>query len=138
MAHTLVELIEENLEWLVDEITKDAIRQIPTYGRAPIKQTMGRMERLLRILAESVRQNNPEIMEQFLEGVAEQRHDGAYPIGERHAILDSTERHLHDLVAQSTNEQMERNAQNALVRAIIDSAHMVFSKAYLLLAQSKA
>ena len=138
MAHTLVELIEENLEWLVDEITKDAIRQITMYAKAPIRQTMGRMERLLGILAESVRRNNPDIMEQFLEGVAEQRHDGAYPIGELHAILDSTERHLHDLVAQSAVDQMERNAQNALMRAIIDSAHMVCSKAYLLLAQSKA
>ena len=138
MTANLVDLIEQNMDWLVDEITKDAIRQVPTYGRVPIKQTMGRMERLLGILADSVRRDNPDIMEQFLEGVAEQRHDGAYPIGELHAILDSTERHLHDLVAQSVVGQMERNAQNALVRAIIDSAHMVFSKAYLLLAQGKA
>ena len=138
MAHTLVELIEENLEWLVDEITKDAIRQIPMYAKAPIRQTMGRMERLLKILADSVRHNDPSIMEQFLEGVAEQRHDGAYPIGELHAVLDSTERHLHDLVTRSAVDEMERNAQNALVRAIVDSAHMVCSKAYLLLAQGKA
>jgi hypothetical protein len=33
---------------------------------------------------------------------------------------------------------VERNAGRLLVNAIIDSAHMVFSKAYLLLAQGKA
>jgi hypothetical protein len=138
MTTNLVDLIENNLEWLVDETTKDAIRQIPRYGKAPIRQTMARMERLLKILAESVRRNSPNLLEQFLEGVAEERHARAYPIGELHAILDITETHLRELVAQSAAGEVDRNAQNALVNAIIDSAHMVFSKAYLLLAQGKA
>ena len=138
MSVSLADLIESNLEFLVDEITKDAIRQIPSYGRAPIKQTLARIERLLRILAESVRRNNPNIMEQFLEGVAEERRERAYPIGALHAILDITEQHLQDVVAGSTVDEVERNSQRMLVSAIIDSAHMVFSKAYLLLAQSKA
>jgi hypothetical protein len=138
MSVSLADLIENNLEWLVDEVAKDAIRQIPSYGKAPIKLTMARMERLLKILAESVRRNNPNIMEQFLEGVAVERHERAYPIGELHAILDSVERHLSDLVKQSTSDKVERNAQLALVDAIMDSARMVFSKAYLLIAAGKA
>jgi len=138
MATNLVDLIEGNLDWLVDEITKDAIRQIPSYGRAPIRQTLVRIEHLLKILAESVRRNEPSVMEQFLEGVAQERRARAYPIGELHAVLDIAAKHLHALVARVVEGEVEQNAQSALVSAIVDSAHMVFSKTYLLLAEGKA
>jgi len=134
----LTELVENNLEALVDGITKDAIRRIPSYGKAPIKLTLARVERLLRILQDSVRYNDPNILLQFLERVAEERRQRAYPIGELHAILDITEEHLQNLVEQSTGDALELNAQRALVDAIMDSARMVFSKAYLLLAEGKA
>ncbi len=137
MAITLAELIEQNMETLVDGITKDAIRQIPSYGRAPIKVTLARVERLLRILAESVRRNSPNLMEQYVEGIAEERRSHKYPIGELHAILDVVEQHLRDLVVRSTSQEVERNALLALVDAALDSAHMVFSKSYLLLAAGK-
>jgi hypothetical protein len=138
MSVTLVALIEDNLESLVDGITKDAIRQIPSYGKAPIKQTFARIERLLRILAESIRRNNPDVLEQYLMGIAEERRERAYPIGELHAILDITAVHLHDLVMQSTVDEVEQNAGLALVQATMDSARMILSKAYLLLARGEA
>jgi hypothetical protein len=135
---TLTELIQANVESLVDGITKDAIRQIPSYGRAPIKVTMARMERLLRVLVESVRRNNPNVLEQYLMGIGEERREHAYPIGELHAILEITEQHLRGLVEQSFAHEVERNAQLALVNATSDSARMILSKTYLLLAQAGA
>ena len=60
MAGTLVELIEKNMELLVDGITKEAIQRIPSYGEAPIKQTLGRMERMLGVLVDSIRRNHPD------------------------------------------------------------------------------
>lgn len=136
MAVTLTELIGGNLELLVDGITKDAIRQIPSYGRAPIKVTMARIERLLRVLVESIRRNNPNVLEQYLMGIAEERREHAYPIGELHAILEIVEQHLRELVVQSTSQEMERNALLALVGATMDSARMILSKTYLLLAKA--
>ena len=133
---TLTDLIEENLESLVDGITKDAIRQIPSYGKAPIKLTMARMERLLKVLVESIRRNNPNVLEQYLMGIAEERREHAYPIGELHAILEIAERHLHDLVVQSAANEVERNAWLALADATMDSARMILSKTYLLLAKA--
>lgn len=137
MSTTLTELIEENMEALVDGITKDAIRQIPSYARAPIKATLARVKRLLEILAESIRRNNPNLMEQYVTGIAEERREHKYPIGELHAILDVVERHLRDLVVQSTDQEVERNGLLALVDATVDSARMVFSKSYVLLAAGK-
>jgi len=133
---TLTDLIEENLESLVDGITKDAIRQIPSYGKAPIKLTMARMERLLKVLVESIRRNNPNVLEQYLMGIAEERREHAYPIGELHAILEISERHLHDLVVQSAVNEVEQNAWLALADATMDSARMILSKTYLLLAKA--
>ncbi len=95
------------------------------------------MKRLLEILAESIRRNNPNLMEQYVTGIAEERREHKYPIGELHAILDIVERHLHDLVVQSTDQEVERNGLLALVDAAVDSARMVFSKSYVLLAAGK-
>jgi hypothetical protein len=136
VAVTLTELIERNLDSLVDGITKDAIRQIPSYGKAPIKLTMARIERLLRVLVESIRRNNPNVLEQYLMAIGEERREHAYPIGELHAILEITEQHLCDLVVQSIAPEVERNAQLALVGATMDSARMILSKTYLLLARA--
>ena len=137
MSATLTELIEENLDSLVDGITKCAIRQIPSYSKAPIKLTMARVEQLLTILAESIRRNNPNVLEQYLMGIAEERREHRYPIGELHAVFDITEQHLQDLVVQATPDEVERNAWLALVDATMASARMILSKAYLLLAGSR-
>ena len=136
MAGTLVELIEQNMEPLVDGITKDAIRRIPSYGEAPIKQTLARIERMLGVLVESIRRNHPDVLEQYLMGIAEERREQAYPIGELHAVFDITEKHLQDLVVHTTADEVERNAHLALVDATMASARMILSKAYLLLAQA--
>jgi len=138
MAGTLVEIIEGNLEMLVDGITKEAIQRIPSYEKAPIKQTLIRMERLIEVLVESMRRNDPSILEQYLMGIAEQRREQAYRVGELHAILDIMERHLRDLVVQTTPDEVERNAHLALADATIASARMILSKAYLLLAQANS
>jgi hypothetical protein len=138
VAVTLVELIEENLDPLVDGITKDAIRQIPSYSKAPIRLTMARVEHLLRVLADSMRRNNPNVLERYLMSIGEERHERAYPIGELHAILEIMEEHLRDLVVQSTAHEVEQNAQLALVDATMASARMILSKTYLLLAKAQS
>jgi hypothetical protein len=138
MAGTLVELIEKNMELLVDGITKEAIQRIPSYGEAPIKQTLGRMERMLGVLVDSIRRNHPDVLEQYLMGIAEERREQAYPVGELHAVFDVMEHHLQDLVVQATADEVERNAHLALVDATMASARMILSKAYLLLAKSES
>jgi hypothetical protein len=136
MAGTFVELAEQNLELLVDGITKEAIQRIPAYGKAPIRQTLARVERVLGVLVESIRRNTPNVLEHYLMGIAEERREQAYPIGELHAIFDIVEHHLSDLVVQTTPGEVERNARLALVDATMASARMILSKAYLLLAKA--
>ena len=100
------------------------------------KETLDRVERLLGVLVESIRRNNPNVLEQYLMDIGEERREGAYPIGELHAILEIMEQHLRDLVMLATAQEVERNAQLALVEATMASARMILSKTYLLLAKS--
>ena len=44
MKITLDGLIEENREALADGIVKDAVRQVPSYRDAPLRQTLARVD----------------------------------------------------------------------------------------------
>jgi hypothetical protein len=137
MTTLLDKLIVENQELLVDRIVKDAVRQIPTYSQAPLKLTMGRVERWLGTLATSIKQNDPQILDQYLTAVAVERREEGYPIGELHAIVEITERHLRDLVTGACADQVECNALLALLGAVMDAARMVMSVTYVLSAGRK-
>lgn len=137
MAIFLDELINEHQESLVDQITKDAIRQIPSYGKAPLQLTIERVERWLKALAASIERNNPEILEHYLAAVAEERKEEGYPIGELHAIVTITEQHLRDLMPSACTDEVECNANLAVLGAVIDATRMVLSVTYILSAKEK-
>lgn len=132
MATSLDKLIVENQESLVDQIVKDAIRQIPSYGRAPLQLTIERVEQWLRTLAASIERNDPHILEHYLAAIAVERQEEGYPIGELHAIVRITEQHLRDVVVSSSSDEIERNALNALLEAVMGAARMVLSVTYVL------
>ena len=137
MATSLDKLIVENQESLVDLIVKDAIRQIPSYGRASLQLTMERVERWLKTLAASIEQNDPHILEHYLTAIAVERQEEGYPIGELHAIVRVTEQYLRDLVVSSSSAEIEQNALNALLEAVMGAARMVLSVTYVLSAAGK-
>ncbi|MGD8245583.1 MAG: hypothetical protein PVG25_11445 [Anaerolineae bacterium] len=132
MTTSLGDLIAEHREPLVDSITKDAIRQIPSYSDAPLRLTMERIERWLEALSESIRRNDPSLLSQYLMHVGEERKAEGYPISELHAIVHCTECHVRDLVARSYSDPVERNGQTALLTAVMDSARMTLSVAYII------
>lgn len=132
MAVSLDELIVEHRESLVDRIVKDAIGQIPSYARAPLRVTMGRVERVLQALADSIRENDPDILEQHLIAVATERREEGYAILELHAIVHIIERYLHQDIVQVCADEVECNALLALLDAVMDAARMVLSVHYLL------
>lgn len=129
---TLDRIIDEHWESLVDAISKDAIRQIPSYGRAPLRLTVERVERWLQVLRDSLAQNNPQILADHLTVVGKERQEEGYAIEELYAIVAITEQHLRDLIDRSYTDEVERNGQNALLRAVMDSARMILSVAYVL------
>ncbi len=132
MAASLGDLITDHREALVDAITKDAIRQIPSYADAPLQLTLERIEDWLNTLSKSILQNDPHLLSQYLMDVGEERQVEGYPIGELHAIVRCTEHHLRHLIARSYSEPVERNGQTALLTAVMDSARMTLSVAYIL------
>jgi hypothetical protein len=132
MTITLDELIIENRELLVDCVVKDAIGQIPSYGQAPLRLTIERVERWLDTLAASIEQNDPDILEKYLVGVAGERRREGYAIMELHGIVHITERHLQELILTSGADEIEQNALRALLDAVTDAARMVLSVRYLL------
>jgi hypothetical protein len=117
---------------LVDSITKDAIRQIPSYADAPLQLTLERVERWLKTLSDSILQNDPHLLSQYLMDVGEERQAEGYPVSELHAIVHCTEHHVRDLIARSYSDPVERNGQTALLVAVMDSARMTLSVAYIL------
>jgi hypothetical protein len=132
MVVSLDELIVKNRESLVDRIVKDAIGQIPSYAKAPLRVTIDRVERALDALAESIQQNDPDILEQHLVAVAAERHREGYAILELHAIVHIIERHLRDDIGQACSDEVECNALLALLDAVMGAARMVLSVRYLL------
>jgi hypothetical protein len=137
MTIYLDDLIAEKFETLVDDIAKDAICQIPSYRQAPLRLTIQRVERWLTAVADSIRQNNPEILESHLKKVAAERQEEGYAIAELHAIVQITERHLHGAILRSEAAEAERNADFALLDVVMDAARMVLSVTYVLYAQER-
>jgi len=137
VAIYLDELITEHYESLVDQITKDAIRQIPSYGQAPLRLTIERVERWLKTLAASIEQNDPAILEHYLAAVAEERKEEGYPIGELHAIIQITDQHLRDLIPGACADEVECNANLAVLGAVMDATRMVLSVTYILSAKER-
>jgi hypothetical protein len=132
MAVSLDELIVEHRESLVDGIVKDAIRQIPSYGRAPLRQTVQRVERFLDALAESIARNDPDVLERYLVGVAQERKREGYAIMELHAIVHLAEEHLQAVIQNDVTDEVERNGLLALLEAVMGAARMVLSVRYIL------
>jgi hypothetical protein len=130
---TLDGLIVENRDSLVDRIVKDAIGQIPSYAKAPLRVTINRIERALDALVQSIAQNDPDILERHLIGVAAERRREGYAIMELHAVIHIIERHVADDVRLVSTDGVERNALLALLEAIMDAARMVLSVRYLLI-----
>jgi hypothetical protein len=132
MTASLGDLIVEHQGLLVDRITKDAIRQIPSYADAPLQLTVERVERWLQVLSDSIVQNEPHLLSQYLLEVGQERRLEGYPVSELHAIVSCTERHVRELVTGSYSDPVERDGQTALLTAVMDSARMALSVAYIL------
>jgi hypothetical protein len=132
MAVSLDELIVEHREALVDGIVKDAIRQIPAYGRAPLRQTVERVERFLDALAESIARNDPDVLERYLVGVAQERQQEGYAIMELHAIVYLAEEHVQATIRRDVADEVARNGLLALLGAVMGAARMVLSVRYIL------
>ncbi len=136
MAVSLDKLIMTNRPTLVDGITKDAIRQIPSYGKPLLGQTVERVERWLDALAKSIGQNDPHILEQHLTAVANERRQEGFAVSELHAIVEITEQQLQEIIARSGGSEVEQNALSALLRAVMDAARMILSVTYVLMASA--
>jgi len=134
MEVTLDSLIIENRELLVDRIAKDAIGQIPSYAEAPLRVTIERIEEGLDALAESIREDDPDILEHHLIGVAGARRLEGYAILELHAVIYLYERHLREVVLNTCTDEVECNALLALLDAVMGAARMVLSVRYTLIA----
>jgi hypothetical protein len=132
MAVSLDELIVEHRESLVDGIVKDAIRQIPAYGRAPLRQTVERVERFLDALVESIARNDPDVLERHLVVVAWERQQQGYAIMELHAIVYISEEHVQATIRRAVADEVARNGLLALLGAVMGAARMVLSVRYIL------
>ena len=138
MDASLDTLILENLEDLVDRITKDAIRFIPSYRDAPLRTTAKRVEVWLQVLATSLHENDPQVLEKYLVTIAHERYAEGYQVTELHSIVQLTDQHLRDYIELTTIEPTERNALIALCEAVMDAARMVISVTYVLITAGKA
>jgi hypothetical protein len=135
---SLDKLILENLEDLIDRITKDAVRFIPSYRDAPLRTTAKRVEVWLRVLATSLQENDPQILEKYLVTIANERYAEGYQVTELHDIVQLTDQHLRDYIELTAIEPTERNALTALCEAVMDAARMVVSVTYVLITAGKA
>jgi hypothetical protein len=132
MTHSLDKLIIEHRDLLVDSIAKDAVRQIPSYGQAPLRWTIQRVENWLDALADSIAQNEPDVLERHLVAVSGERRQEGFAIIELHSMVRITEERLQDLIERSVVDGIERNGLLALLAAVMGAARMVLSVRYML------
>lgn len=132
MATSLDRLIVEHRESLADSIVKDAVRRIPSYGQAPLRLTIQRVERWLDALAASIAQNDPDILERYLVEVAGERRQEGFAIIELHSIVHITEEQLQGVIERAVTDEVERNGFLALLTAVMGAARMVLSVRYIL------
>jgi hypothetical protein len=132
MSRSLHEIIEQHREALADAIAKAAIRQIPSYEEAPLSQTLERVDRWLRILAASAKENDPRILEGYLMGVAEERRIEGYGVDELHAVARLTEAEIRRQIQATDASQTEKNGLQALLAAIMGAARMVISVNFIM------
>jgi hypothetical protein len=125
-------LIVEHRESLADSIVKDAVRRIPSYGQAPLRLTIQRVERWLDALAASIAQNDPDILERYLVEVAGERRQEGFAIIELHSIVHITEEQLQGVIERAVTDEVERNGFLALLTAVMGAARMVLSVRYIL------
>jgi len=138
MTIALDDLINGNFESLVDEITKEAIRRIPSYGAAPLQLTIERVERWLKAIADSVGRNDPEILKGHLTTVAQERQEEGYAIAELHAIVHITEEQLRQAILDADLDPTERSGNLALLDVVMEAARMVLNVTYLLSARYRS
>lgn len=131
MKPHLSDLIGEHYHVLVDEITKDAIREIGAYGDAPLRQTVERIERSIKAMVDSIRLNEPDILKEHVTVVAAERQKEGYSAAELHAIIQIMKQHMQALIAETYEEETERTGYLALTDTIVESARMMVSVAYL-------
>lgn len=131
METTLDQLIRSHRDGLVDAIVKDAIRLIPAYAHLPIQTTVARVERWLDVLAESIARNHPPTLEDYLVEVAEERREEGFVVAELHTIVQITDGHLARIIEDTQPEEIPRNAQRALLTAVMDAARMVLSVTFV-------
>ncbi|MGD2156972.1 MAG: hypothetical protein PVG14_03550 [Anaerolineales bacterium] len=136
MVNSLDKLISDHLDSLVDNITKDAVRQIPTYREAPLQRTIERVERWLKMLATSVHENDPQILERYLVSIARERHKEGYPVVDLHMVVQITEYRIQELIDASVADEIEGNALSALLEAVMGAARMVLSVSYVFIVGS--
>jgi hypothetical protein len=134
---TLDQLITDHLDSLVDDIAKDVVRQIPSYREAPLRRTIERVERWLKMLATSVHENDPQILERYLVAIAHERETEGYPVVDLHLVVQITERRIRELIEARIEDEIERNALSALLEAVMGAARMVLSVSYVLMVGSK-
>jgi len=132
MAASLDKLIIKHRESLVDSIVKDAVREIPSYGQAPLRLTLHRVEGWLDALANSIAQNEPDILERYLVAIAGERRQEGFAIIELHSIVHITEEHVRDLIERAVADEIERNGFLTLLAAVMGAARMVLSVRYIL------
>jgi len=137
MTATLAGLIAEHKESLVDAIVKDAIYEVPSYRKAPIRRTIARAERWLDTLADSIQRNEPDILERFLMSLADERREEGYVVEELHSIVHITERRLKETIDMACSDQVECNALLALLDAVMGAARMVLSVRYMMAGGSR-
>lgn len=131
MTIHLTNLISEHYDSLVDEITKDAIRQVTAYGDAPLRQTVERIERSIKALADSIRLNDPDILKQHVTAVAAERQKEGYSAAELHAVIHIMKQHVQNLIAKTYDDETERTGYLALTDIIMETARMIVNTSYL-------
>lgn len=137
MTNLLTDLINEHYDELVDEITKDAIRQLEHYGDAPLRLTAERMEQAIRATVDSIRLNEPDILKKHVTAVAAERQEEGYTAADLHAIIQIMKQHIQDLVTKTYDNETECTGYLALTDIIMETARMFVSVAYLPEAEKK-
>jgi hypothetical protein len=131
MEIKLDQFIRENGEVLVDCIVKQAVKDLPEWQELPLLATIERVEHFLLVLADSIRQNNPNFLLTYLNSISKDRISEGTRIHTLHGFFDITEQQILNLIKKQEHSELMLKTFQGVIQNAMASSRLALSVAYL-------
>ena len=116
---------------LTDRITKQVLCDLPEWRAISLKKTIERIEKFLIILADSIRQDNPNFLITYLNSISVRRMKEGLSISALHGLMDISEGHIINLVQSAQGNEQDKKVYSGVIKNAMATARIAMSIVYI-------